>query len=60
MVGGASGRNRSRPFNRDGTMLAVARCGSVPRYDTATLELRVDIPIGSACFAGFGMDGEHW
>jgi hypothetical protein len=46
-------------FNPDGAMLAVARCRSVPLYDTATLELRVDIPIGNACFAGFSVDGKH-
>jgi WD40 repeat protein len=46
-------------YNHDGTLLAVAGCGSVPLYDTATLELRFEVPIGNACFAGFSVDGEH-
>ena len=31
----------------------------MPLYDTATLELRFEVPIGNACFAGFSVDGEH-
>jgi WD40 repeat protein len=46
-------------YNHDGTLLAVAKCGSVPIYDAATLELRFDVPIGNACFAGFTVDGTH-
>lgn len=46
-------------FNPDGTLLAVAKCGSVPLYDTGTLELRFEIPIGNACFAGFSADGKY-
>ena len=46
-------------FSPDGALLAVGKCGSVPLYDTATLELRFEIPIGNGCFAGFSVDGKH-
>jgi len=46
-------------FSPDGTLLAVAKCGSVPLYDTETLEHRFEVPLGNACFAGFSVDGKH-
>lgn len=46
-------------FSPDGTLLAVGACGSVPLYQTDTLELHTSIPIGNSCFAGFTRDGQH-
>jgi len=46
-------------FSPDGTLLTVAKCGSAPLYDTTTLALRFEIPLGNGCFAGFSRDGKH-
>lgn len=45
-------------FSPNGTLLAVAACGSPRLYDARTLELRFRVPM-NGCFAGFTLDGKH-